>query len=106
MNKYKVVLWMVELEEGLSKEHIVKIMSLLEEDDRGYMPIEIEGDFNSSAYGFICSSYYDELSYNATKIKQVIKPVLDDWNNESPNNEYVMAGGAKIYMGCDCETLY
>lgn len=105
MKKYKVVLWMVESEEGLSKEQIIKMLNLLEDDNSGYMAIEIEGDSNSIAIGFICSSYYEELTYSNTRIKNIIKPVLDDWNNENNNNEYTMKDGTIIYMGCDYSTI-
>lgn len=105
MKKYKLVLWMVQLEEGLSKEQISKIIDLLKEDISGYMPIEIEGSNNSSAIGFICASYYDELSYSVEQIKATIQPVLDNWDNESDCFEYTMPDGTVIYMGCDYMTI-
>lgn len=105
MKKYKVVLWMVEAEDGLTKEQIIKSMDLLEEDDRGYMTIEIEGHSNSVAIGFISTSYYDELSYKSYKIKRTISPILDDWNNESEDYEYVLSDGTVVFMGCDCITV-
>lgn len=105
MKKYKVVLWMVETEEGLTKEQIVESMELLEKDDRGYMTIEIEGHANSTAIGFISTSYYDELSYSSNKIKRTILPVLDDWNNESEDCEYILSDGTVVFMGCYYTTL-
>lgn len=102
--KFKAVLWMVELEDGLSKEQISNMLELIEDDSRGYMPIEIH-DNNSSAYGFISSSYYESISYNIDDLSKVIKPVLNDWANESADNIYTLKDGTKIYMGCDHVTI-
>lgn len=57
------------------------------------------------AIGFICNSYYDELSYSLGEINKVIRQVLDDWNRESNDSEYVMQDGTIIYMGCDYVTV-
>lgn len=105
MKKYKVALMMVEAEEGLTKEHIKDLVDLLEDDDKGYIPVEIEGVSNSVAIGFICNSYFDELFYSLSKIKKVIIPVLNDWNGESIDFEYSLSDGTVIYMGCDCVTM-
>lgn len=95
--KFKAALCMVELEDGLNKEQISNILGLIEDDSRGYMPVEIH-DNNSSAYGFISSSYYDSISYDINNLSEVIKPVLNDWDNESADNIYTLKDGTKIYM--------
>lgn len=95
--KFKAVLCMVELEDGLDKEQILNILELIKDDSRGYMPIEIH-DNNSSAYGFISSSYYESISYNINNLSEIIKPVLNDWDNQSADNIYTLKDGTKIYM--------
>lgn len=105
MKKYRVVLWMVELEDGLTKEQIMKMLDLLEDDEAGYMPIELEGECNSSAYGFICASYYEEFNYNLSFIADRMVPVLEDWDLEEDSKEYELSDGTLLYMGCDAETL-
>lgn len=105
MKKYRVVLWMVELEDGLTKEQIMKMLDLLEDDEAGYMPIELEGECNSSAYGFICSTYYEEFCYDLSFIANRMIPVLEDWDLEEDSKEYELCDGTLLYMGCDAETL-
>lgn len=105
MKKYKVVLWMVEAEDGLTKEQIIKSMDLLEEDNRGYMTIEIESHSNSIAIGFISTSYYDELSYKPYKIMRTITTILEDWDNESEDCEYILLDGTVVFIGCYCTTI-
>ena len=103
-NKFKAVLHLVELESGLDKNQIFSILNKLEDDDNGYMPIEVNKN-NSSAYGFICSSYYEELNYDINNISCILEPVLDDWRNESISKIYKLKDGTDIYMGCDCESI-
>lgn len=105
MKKYRVVLWMVETEVGLTKEQIIKMLDLLEDDEAGYMPIELEGECNSSAYGFICTTYYEEFNYDVTFIAERMVPVLIDWQLEVDSKEYELSDGTLLYMGCDEETL-
>lgn len=102
--KFKAVLCMVGLEDSVSKEQISNMLELIEDDSRGYMPIEIH-DNNSSAYGFISSSYYESTSYNIDDLSKLIKPVLNDWANESTDNTYTLKDGTKIYMGCNHLTI-
>lgn len=102
--EYKVVLHHNELEIGLSKSQILSLLDKLQMDSHGYMPIEFHAE-NSSAYGFICSSYYEELSYNDSSIAKVIEPILSDWNNESDDYIYKLEDGTEVYMACDYETL-
>lgn len=103
-NKFKVVLHHVELEEGLNKAQIVDLLDKLVEDDRGYMPIEFHVN-NSSAYGFISSTYYEELDYDISKITKVIEPVLENWDNEKEDKEYKLEDETIVYMECNCKTL-
>ena len=102
-DKYKIVLYHVELEEGLSKVQIINLLDKLEEDDNGYMPIELHAN-NSSAYGFITSSYFEELSFDKSSITKVIEPVLEDWSNEREDKRYKLEDEIFIYMDCDQET--
>ena len=103
-NKYKIVLHHVELEEGLNKVQIINLLDKLEEDDNGYIPIEFSAN-NSSAYGFITSSYYEELSFDNSSIAKVIEPVLENWNNEREDKLYKLEDEIFIYMDCDCKTI-
>lgn len=104
VTKFKVVLHMVELEDGLSRGQICDLLDKLQDDDKGYMPLEISQN-NSSAYGFICSSYFEELGYNAECISDIIEPVLSDWNNESADKIYKLKDGTEVYMDCDAVTV-
>lgn len=103
-DKYKIVLHHVELEEGLNKTQIINLLDKLEEDDNGYIPIELHAN-NSSAYGFITSSYYEELSFDKSSIAKVIEPVLEDWNKEREDKKYKLEDGIFVYMECDQETI-
>lgn len=103
-DKYKITLHHVKLEEGLNKTQIINLLDKLEEDDKGYMPIEFHTN-NSSAYGFITSSYYEELSFDKSSIAKVIELVLEDWNNEREDKKYKLEDEVFIYMDCDCKTI-
>ena len=105
MKKYRVALWMVELEDGLTRKQINNVLDLLEEDEAGYLPLELEGECHSVAIGFICASYYEELGYSKSTIEKVIVPVLEDWDLEEESKEYKLSDGTLVYMGCDYETL-
>lgn len=103
-SKYKVALYHDELEMGLSKYKITALLEKMEDDNRGYMPLEFHAE-NSSAYGFICSSYYEELSYDDSGIAKVVESVLSDWNNESEDFIYRLEDGTEVFMACDYKTL-
>ena len=68
------------------------------------MPIELHAN-NSSAYGFITSSYFEELSFDKSSIAKVIEPVLEDWNKEREDKKYKLEDGIFVYMECDQETI-
>lgn len=103
-DKYKIVLHHVELEEGLDKSQIVNLLDKLDDDEKGYMPIEFHKN-NSSAYGFITSSYYEELSFDKSKIGEIIEPVLENWDNEREDKIYKIDDETYIFMDCSQGTI-
>lgn len=103
-NKFKVALHHVELEKGIGKTQILDLIDKLIEDDKGYMPIEFHTN-NSSAYGFISSTYYEELNYDNSNISKIIEPILEDWNNEREDKIYTLEDKTEVYMDCDYKTI-
>lgn len=103
-NRYKIVLHHVELGEGLDKSQIISLLDKLEYDEQGYMPIEFHAN-NSSAYGFITSSCYEDLSFDKSYIAKVIEPVLENWDNETEDGVYKLDDATLIFMDCNQETV-
>ena len=94
---YVMALCMVELETGLSKAQVGKVLSML--PDKGdYMPVEFH-DNNTSAYGFVSADYYQQYNYEPGPLSEIINPILGDMKLESANGVYKTADGSLFYMG-------
>ena len=90
-----MVLCMVALEDGITKNKISKMLWLLS-SYKEYMPIEFQTD-NTAAIGFIESEYYESHDYKPDFIENTVNAILDDINLESPD---------KIYPAPDEKTFY
>lgn len=102
MSKVHVAAWMIPIESGLNKKHILKILSLLPEESE-LVPFEIHED-NSSAYGFATTEIIDEEN-GLGEILELLGPVVDDWEIDSSEYIYTFPSGKEIYMGCDFRTV-
>lgn len=102
MPNFDVAAWMVPLESGIKKKHILKILELLPEDS-DLVPFEIHEE-NSSAYGFATPEVIDEEN-GLESIIDLLGSVLEDWPNESSECTYALASGKKVYIGCDFRTV-
>ncbi|RNC29155.1 MAG: hypothetical protein AWM53_00804 [Candidatus Dichloromethanomonas elyunquensis] len=102
MSEFHAAAWMVPLDSGLNKKHIIKVLTLLPEDCE-LVPFEIH-ESNSSAYGFATTEVIDEEN-GLESIIDLLSPVVDDWTNESSNCTYALPGGKKVYIGCDFRTV-
>lgn len=89
-DKYFCVLKQYDPDLGLSKEDIIKMLDKLVDDEKGYVPIDIEGTLNSVASGFITMDSYEELDFDINKIKKTIVPVLDDISLEEEDGKYLL----------------
>ncbi len=102
MSNYDAVAWMVPLESGLKKKHIIKVLSLLPEDSE-IVPFEIH-ESNSSAYGFATTDVIDEEN-GLESIVDLLGPVVEDWSNESSDYTFALPSGKTVYIGCDYRTV-
>jgi len=102
LSYFDVAAWMVPLESGLKKKHIIKVLSLLPEDCE-LVPFEIHEE-SSSAYGYATTEVINEESGLET-ILDLLGPVVDDWTNESSDCTYALPSGKKVYIGCDFRTV-
>jgi len=102
LSYFDVAAWMVPLESGLKKKHIIKVLSLLPEDCE-LVPFEIH-EKSSSAYGYATTEVINEESGLET-ILDLLGPVVDDWTNESSDCTYALPSGKKVYIGCDFRTV-
>lgn len=102
MSYFDVAAWMIPLESGLKKKHIIKILSLLPEECE-LVPFEIHEE-SSSAYGYATTEVINEESGLET-ILDLLGPVVDDWTNESSDCIYALPSGKKVYIGCDFRTV-
>jgi len=97
-----VAAWLVPLESGLKKKHIIKVLALLPEDAE-IIPFEIHED-NSSAYGFATVETVDQEN-GLESIVDLLGSVIDDWPSESSEYTGVSPSGKKVYIGCDFRTM-
>ncbi len=102
MSVFDVAAWMIPLDSGLKKKHILKVLSLLPEDCE-LVPFEIHEN-NSSAYGFATTDVIDEENGLET-ILELLGPAVEDWTDESSDCTYALPGGKKVYIGCDFRTV-
>jgi len=102
MSDYEAAAWMVPLESGLKKYHILKILSFLQ-DDCELVPFEIHEN-SSSAYGFASTGVIDEEN-GLESIIELLGPVVEDWTEESSECVYELPSGKKVFIGCDFRTL-
>lgn len=102
MSDYAAAAWMVPLASGLTKKHILKVLSLLPENC-DLVPFEIH-EQNSSAYGYATTEAVSEEGGLETII-DLLGPVVDDWTDESSDCTYALPSGKKVYIGCDFRTV-
>lgn len=95
--KYVLALCMVELETGLTKAQIDKVLAMLP-DEGDYMPIEFHEN-NTSAYGFVSSEYYQQHDYKPHFLSGIVTPILCDMKLESANGVYNTPDGRSFFMG-------
>jgi hypothetical protein len=99
---YHAAAWMVPLESGLNKKHILKVLALLPEQAE-LVPFEIH-ETNSSAYGYATMEVIDAEN-GLEPILDLLGPVVDDWTSESSDCTYTLPCGKKVYIGCDFRTV-
>ena len=92
--KFGVVLKEKPLDEGLTRSEVMDLFDILSGVEA--IPIEIQGDVNSTAMGFINLTDADWMDYDYSKLEDVVKNILNDMNNEKdppiyecPNNNGV-----------------
>ena len=92
--KFGVVLKEKPLDEGLTRSEVMDLFDMLSGVEA--IPIEIQGDVNSTAMGFINLTDADWMDYDYSKLEDVVKNILNDMNNEKdppiyecPNNNGV-----------------
>lgn len=76
------------------------MLDKLVDDEKGYVPIDIEGNLNSVASGFITMDSYEELDFDINKIKKTIVPVLDDISLEE-EGKYLLENDDYALMLCN-----
>lgn len=101
--------YMVELEDGLSKEQLTTLMNLVPEGvevfpfslDNGTTPMLA----NSMAIGFIDNDCFEEIP----NVQEVLAEVCNDWENEQKDNTYTFLNEEgnefDVIMLCDYETV-
>lgn len=102
---------MVELEDGLSKKQVEKLLSLVPNDAEVF-PITLQDlpelvEANSMAIGFIRNDYYDARE----NVLKTWANVCNDWENEREDYTYLLAGeddkeeALQVILLCDFETI-
>lgn len=99
---FPIVGWMVELDSGVTKENISKMMDMINVDSE-IMSFSASAN-NSSIYGFITAEAYEKIDYDEEYLQKFLTPILSDWTNESPDKTYTLPNGLQMYIDCDCET--
>lgn len=94
---YVMVLCMVELGAGINLNQILEMLALLSPEKR-YIHVEFHAA-NTSAYGYIESEYYEGYNYASDFLENMVLPVIDDKNLESPDGVYTISDGRYFYMG-------
>jgi hypothetical protein len=109
-----VIAWayMVELEDGLSKDQVNKLLELAPAGTDVF-PFSLEGgsapvEANSMAIGFINNEYFDEIG----NVQMTLANVCNDWDNERDDQTYILDSededeedALKVIMLCDYKTL-
>jgi hypothetical protein len=103
---YHAIAWMVEGEDGLQPRQIRLLMSLVPDDHELFAGEASEN--NSTAHFFMDGTVLHELNIEVEDARKVIisflEPILEDWELESANGEYVTPQGIRIFMACDLQT--
>jgi hypothetical protein len=90
-----IALGVVPLEQGFSPSQIVSLSAMLSPLSF-YMPIEFHQN-NSSAYGFIKDTYYEEHDYKAEAFNGLILPLLE--NGLSSDEMYLLTpDNQRVYI--------
>lgn len=73
--------------EGLSKTEIAELMNHIDSSN-GVYPIEISGTVSSTAMGFISTTASEKLDHKHEPLKNYVRCILDDMENEDPTGVY------------------
>ena len=99
--EYGIALLEKPLDEGLTKAEIINLFNAL--SGVHAIPLEIQGE-NSVAMGFINLTDAEYMNYDYTKLKSVVRSVLNDMDNENSACEYAVENGhgeSTIYLARD-----
>lgn len=100
MSKFQAVGLMMEAEDGLSKEQIMKLLELMPDDETLY-PFEASEN-NSVVYGFMTGNAIDEDHHDA--IIEVASELCEDFENERTDKTYTTKTGLPVFIECEAET--
>lgn len=104
-----IIAWayMVELEDGLAKKQVEKLMKLVPEGTEVF-PFSLEGGAaevmsNSMAIGFIDNDYFEKIN----DVQITLATVCNDWEFERDDFTYFVdeEEDLKVIMLCDYETI-
>lgn len=93
MKSFQAVGMMVPLEDGLKKEQISMLLSMLP-DDGEFIPFETSEN-NSSIIGFISTEAYDEHFQSLISLAQEL---CEDWNKEGEDKIYRTKSGLEVFI--------
>jgi len=96
-NNFDMILLQTPLEEGLEKDSIQLIASILQ-NGQGYISFST-AENNSSAHGFIKATALEELDWKTESIEKFVKEMIGDLVKETQNGVYEMENGLSIYIG-------
>lgn len=99
MKKFQAVGIMVPLEDGISKEQIVKLLEMLPDDEQ-LVPFEASEN-NSTIFGFITIKFADEHLDSVVDLATIL---CSDWENESTDKTYRTLSGLEVFIDCEYET--
>lgn len=83
--KFDVVLYERELDKGLNKIEIDRLLDICKGDE--VIPIEIQGK-NSVAIGFISIDMAESMDYIYDDLEEDVKQILEDINRETEDHIY------------------
>lgn len=96
-NDFDVILLQTPLEDGLDKDSIQLIASMLQ-NGQGYI-LFTTSENNSSAHGFIKATALEELNWKTESVEKFVKEIIGDVEKETQNGVYEMENGLSIYIG-------
>lgn len=102
MRTFQAVGIMVGLEDGLSKEQVMNLLSKLP-DDEEFVQFDVSEN-NSTIWGFMTVDCADDEEHY-TSVITTCKKLCEDFDNERTDKVYMTKSGIEVFVDCECETV-